>query len=482
MEVIMYPLFALLAGVILTLITGKLLKSDISRAIGIASLIAAMVLLGVFYPFGDNRKIFGDLFILDEFGGFFVFLFLGLAMVTLIGTMRLLDNTHEMVALVLISAIGMAALSITNNLIMLFVSWEIMSLSTYVLTGLGRRKEGTESAMKFFIYGAVSSALVLFAFSLIYGMAGTMQIDQLGPALVSAFSSNPNALGVIALAATILVFGFGYKMGMVPFHLWLPDVYEGAPAPVAGYLAGVTKKVAVVAAAKIFLSAIINVDFAVGGTSGWMIIFAILAVVTMTVGNIAALAQKSVVRMFAYSSISQIGYILIGLTVLDEAGLAASMMQITMHAITTIGAFATIGVLFYKYNLKTFEDFKGLARTNPVIGTGLAILMLSLAGIPPFGGFFSKLFLFKAAVDGGLLWLAIVGVLNSVLSLGYYLPLIRNMFLEKGEDREKLNLADDIRLLGPVTVNIIAAISLMVLPFFVEPLINLLQAAVGVIF
>lgn len=469
MEKILYPLFVILGGVVITLITGKLRKSDISRGIGIASLLTSIVLLGVYNPF-TGVAIFRDLIILDTFGGFFVFLFLGLAIAMLIGSMKLLDEHPEMVALVLLATLGMAALSISNDLITLFVAWEIMSLSTYVLTGLGRKKASTEAAMKYFIYGAVSSALVLFAISLVYGLTGTTNIGLLGPALASL---DATALGVIALAATIFVFGFGYKMGMVPFHLWLPDVYEGAPPPVSGFLAGVAKKVAIVAAARIFLAAMVQVTFA------WELIFAILAVITMTIGNVAALAQKSVIRMLAYSSISQVGYILIGFSVLTSEGLAASMMQITMHAVTTIGAFITVGIILYRHNLKTYDDYKGLGRNNPVIATGLAIMMLSLAGIPPLGGFVSKLFLFRSAVNGGMLWLAIIGVLNSVLSLGYYLPLIRNMYLEKSDKIEKIVSPQEIRCLGPWTINIVVALALFILSAFSQKLLELITQAAG---
>jgi NADH-quinone oxidoreductase subunit N len=469
------PLGVLLGAVVITLITGKLFKTDLSRGIGIASLIVAIILFAVRNPF-TGIMLFNDVIVLDVFGGFFAFMFLGLAILVLLGSMKMLDDTPESVALILLATIGMIAVGISNDLLMLVVSWEIMSLATYVLAGLGKKKMGTEAAMKYFIYGAVSSALILFAVSLVYGVAGTTKIDQLGTAFAAIQVTDTGSIAVIALAATIFIFGFGYKMGMVPFHLWLPDVYQGAPAPVSGFLAGVAKKVAIVAAVRIFLSAIVLTNFR------WDLVFAIVAVITMTVGNIAALAQKNVYRMFAYSSISQMGYILIGFAVLDTNGLAASMMQVTMHALTTVGSFVAIGVISYRRNLDTYDGYKGLGRKNPGIATALSVMMISLAGIPPLGGFFSKLFLFRTAVEGGLLWLTIIGVLNSVLSLGYYLPLIRNMFLEKSEVEEEVtDVKPGLRMLGPNSVAILSAIGMFVLAGVAQLLFNVILQAAGAV-
>ncbi|MHA1115429.1 MAG: NADH-quinone oxidoreductase subunit N [Candidatus Heimdallarchaeaceae archaeon] len=471
MEVIIYPLIALLVGIVLSLITGTLKKGDVARIISILSLITAISLLAVFYPF-NGQRLYSDTIVLDNFGGFFVFLFLSLAVFILLGSTKMLDDHPEMPALLLLSTIGMALIGITDNLVMIFVAWELMSLTTYVLAGLGKREQSTEAAMKYYIYGSVSSALILFSISLIYGITGSMQLSTIA---TIASSLDTTAIGVLLLSATIFIFGFGYKVGMVPFHLWLPDVYEGSPAPVSGLLAGVSKKVAIVATARIFLTGFGDVDF------NWKILYAIIAVITMTVANIAALSQRKVVRMFAYSSISQIGYMIVGFAIFSPEGLAATMMQLTVHAVTTVGAFITIGIIAKKLNLKTYDDYKGLGARKPVLGLGLTIMMLSLAGIPPLAGFVSKLFLFTEAVRANLLWLAIVLVLNSVLSLGYYLPLIRNMYLEKpektteGEEMKKEKF--DTRTIGPIMVNIMTTLAIIIIPIFAQKIFDIITEA-----
>lgn len=465
MHEIFYPFFVFLAGAIISLLVGKFKYGDVARLVSIISVIATAVTLFFLNPFNGD-KLFNDLIKLDSYGAFFTYLFLFLAIATIIGSMKLLDNKPEMPSLVLIATFGIIIVACANDLFMLFIGWEIMSIATYILTGLGRTEQSTEGAMKYFIYGAVSSALIIYAISFVYGLTGTTRLENLANIISTLDASS---ISVIGLIFALFIFGFGYKAGIVPFHLWLPDAYEGAPRPVTAFIAGVAKKVALVASARILFELLINADF------DWSLIIGLIAVVTMSVGNVVALAQKRVARMFAYSSISQVGYILIGFAALSQKSFAGAIFQITTHAITTIGTFIAIGIVSYKLNLETTDDYKGLGRRNPLLGITLTVMMLSLAGIPPFIGFFSKLYLFSAAVEANLLWLAIIGILNSVLSLGYYLPLVRNMFLLQSEDEMPLKV--EKRLFGPMLIVVLTAIALLVLSFAVESLRQVLEIA-----
>ncbi len=472
---ILIPILILLGGIILSLIFGKALKGDISRIIGLLTIITAIVVTAVLNPFTNNQAFHG-LITLDLFGGVFTYLFLSLAIFIIIGSMKMLDNRPEMIALVLFSTLGMILVSISNDLIVIFIAWEIMSLSTYILAGIKRTEKSTEAAVKYFIYGAVSSALVLYAISLVYGLTGTTKIDLIYQELATV---SGNGLYIVGLFATIFIFGFGYKMGMIPFHLWLPDVYEGSPAPVTALLGGVAKKVALVATVRIFVQGFMSANIQ------WKVIFAVVAVTTMTLANIAALVQKRVFRMFAYSSVSQVGYMLIGFAVLTTESIAGMTIQLLVHAVTAVGVFITIGILVEKHGLKTMNDYKGLSKKKPVVSLSLALMVLSLAGIPPLAGFVSKFLLFKSAVDGGMTWLAIVAILNSVLSLGYYLPFLKNIFFDNAiEDQEEKNLPldKDWRWYGPLTITILGALATILLAIFAQAIFNVLLKAAQLLF
>ncbi|MGH9991422.1 MAG: NADH-quinone oxidoreductase subunit N [Nitrososphaera sp.] len=347
------------------------------------------------------------------------------------------SNPAAYYSLILLSTIGMVIIAYSTDFVMLFVAWELMSLPTYALAGFTKRDPiSNEAAIKYFMFGALSSALIVFAMGLVYGLTGTTNIGDSIKALAALDASlTPVALFAVAL----FVAGFGFKMGLVPFHMWLPDAYEGAPTTIAALLAAGTKKAGFAAALRVIVLGMfaLNLD--------WTLTLAIVAVFTMTLGNLGALVQRSVPRILAYSSIAQAGYIMIGIALApySDQALSGSLFHIINHAVMKSAAFiaaAAVAAALAGYSL---EKYRGLGRRMPITAIALSISLLALAGVPPLNGFWSKLVLFGAGINSGPLvewgpWLAIAGVLNSALSLGYYAWIMRKMYMEDAPDMRRV--------------------------------------------
>jgi NADH-quinone oxidoreductase subunit N len=376
----------------------------------------------------------------DMFGSFFA---IALLIVSLMVTasswdyMKGKSNVAAYYSLILLSSIGMVLIAYSTDLVMLFVSWELMSLPTYALAAFSKRDPiSNEAAIKYFMFGALSSGILVLAIGFVYGITGTTNIGESIKALVSL---DQNLIPVGLFATALFIAGFGFKMGLVPFHMWLPDAYEGSPTTISALLAAGTKKAGFAAAIRVVVLGMfaLNLD--------WTITLAILAIFTMTLGNFGALIQRSVPRILAYSSIAQAGYILIGMAVApySDQALSGSLFHIFNHAImksTGFIAAAAVATALASYGL---EKYRGLGIRMPITAIALAISLLALAGVPPLNGFWSKLVIFGAAINSSAyVWwgpyLAIAGVLNSALSLGYYAWIIRKMYMENGPDMSKI--------------------------------------------
>ena len=337
----------------------------------------------------------------------------------------------------LLSSIGMVMIAYSTDLVMLLVSWELMSLPTYALAGFAKRDPiSNEAAIKYFMFGALSSAIIVLAIGLVYGVTGTTNIGD----SIEAFANlDPSLLPIGLLAIALFIAGFGFKMGLVPFHMWLPDAYEGSPTTIGALLAAGTKKAGFAAAIRVIVLGlfVLNLD--------WTITLAILAVFTMILGNLGALVQRSVPRILAYSSIAQAGYIMIGIALApySDQALTGSLFQIMNHAVMKSAGFiaaAAVATAIAGYSL---DKYRGLGRRMPITAIALSISLLALAGVPPLNGFWGKLVIFGAAIDTGPVvpwgpWLAIAGVLNSALSLGYYAWIMRKMYMEEAPDMRRV--------------------------------------------
>jgi NADH-quinone oxidoreductase subunit N len=340
----------------------------------------------------------------------------------------------------------MILIAYSTDFVMLFIAWELMSIPTYALAAFSKKDPiSNEAAIKYFMFGALSTALLVVGIGLVYAVTGTTNIGESITILaeLSALPQNQTSLGGIIpisyLAIGLFIAGFGFKMGLVPFHMWLPDAYEGAPTTIGALLAAGTKKAGFAAAIRVIVIGI----FALG--LEWSLVLAILAVITMTVGNFGALIQKSVPRIMAYSSMAQAGYIMIGLALAPYAASAldGSLFHILNHAVMKSASFLAIAAVAVALASYSLEKYTGLAKRMPITAIALAISLLALAGVPPLNGFWSKLVIFQSAIDSGTVipwgpYLAIAGLLNSALSLGYYLWIIKKMYLDESADMSRV--------------------------------------------
>ena len=434
-------------GVALPVINVALKERGSMISYGIATLIALFAAIGyVLYQLALDHvapaAIFSqDVLVDDAFGSLFAIAMLIVAIFTTVGSFSYMKNKANpsiYFSLILLSAIGMVLVAYSTDLVMLFVAWELMSIPTYILVGFLKKDPiSNEAAIKYFLFGALSSAIIIYGISLAYGVTGSTNI---GEVIQGFMVLDANMIPIGLLAVGMFIAGFGFKMGLVPFHMWLPDTYEGAPPTIATLLAAGTKKAGFAAALRVVVmgSVALSLD--------WTLALGIIAVMTMTVGNIAAVMQKNLARMLAYSSIGHAGYILIGLSIapFSGIGLQGSLFHILNHAVMKGAAFIAVAGIVTALAITHVDKLKGLARRMPITSLGLVISLLALAGVPPLSGFWSKLMLFGAAIDAGTVvwwgpWLAVAGVLNSALSLAYYGWIIRKMYFEGEKKRESKN-------------------------------------------
>ncbi len=456
-----------------------------SRALAAVSLVGIAATMGVelYYIMNGFPAVMGGpntpLLQLDVFAALFALVFLAVAFYVVLASARYVEKDKhqaEYFSLIMLGTVGMMIVASSMDLITLFVGLELASISTFALVAFRKKdKRGAEAATKYFIIGGLSSALALYGISLLYGVTGTTNFLGINAALGS-MGSGLNA--VTLLAVGMLVAGFGFKVAIVPFHMWAPDVYEGAPTPISGLLAASSKKMGIVLLFKIFLVALIAIK------ADWQIMVGVLAILTMTVGNLLALQQTNIKRMLAYSSIAQAGYMIIAIAVATQYGVEGSIFQVITHAFMKGGAFIVVAAMAYVALGENISDYKGLAKRAPFIAFGLTILLFSLAGIPPLSGFASKFVLFSGAIDASqiasqnwMVWLAVAGVLNSALSLYYYVRVVKYMYVEKGTTEEKIRLPWSMTAAIAICVG-----ATIVIGLWPDPVINICADAARTLF
>ncbi len=351
----------------------------------------------------------------------------------------------EFYALLLGVTLGMLLLASSMDFLMLYLSLEMVSIGSYILVGyLKNDRQSNEASLKYLLFGTIATGSMLYGFTLIYGLTGTTKMAGVRQALTAGAGSGENT--VLLLAATVLVLaGFGFKVAAVPFHFWCPDVYTGAPTPVTAFLS-VAPKAAGFAAMMRFLFT--GLSASTGNSESWTplhsldwnILLLMLSVITMTLGNIAALRQDNLKRMMAYSSIAHAGYILMGVVVMTRQGLQSVLVYLITYLFMNLGAFLVVIEIHNRTGSFDIKDYRGLYRRSPFLTIAMTIFMLSLMGIPPFAGFFGKLYVFGAAVNTNLAWFAVVGALNSVIAVYYYARVIKSMIIEAGEDATRIRM------------------------------------------
>ncbi len=411
----------------------------------------------------------------DMFGSFFAIAMLIVSTMTTVGSFNYMrGKAYPAVyySLILLASVGMVLIAYSTDLVMLLVAWELMSIPTYVLAGFMKKDPtSNEAALKYFLFGALSSAIIIYGISIAYGLTGSTNIAQ----VISGFSHlGPDMMPLALLSVAMFIAGFGFKMGLVPFHMWLPDAYEGAPPTISALLAAGTKKAGFAAALRVVIMGTVALNLE------WTFALGIIAIMTMTVGNIAAIMQKNLTRMLAYSSIAQAGYILIGLSIapFSQIGVQASLFHILNHAVMKGAAFIAAAGIITTLAVSHLDKIRGLGKRMPITAIGLVVSLLALAGVPPLNGFWSKLMLFGSAIDAGSIvswapYLAIAGVLNSALSLAYYGWIIRKMYFEEGESDKRVKEPKSI-----IAVMIFSIIFIVAIGVYPDPIIQFTQSAV----
>ena len=386
----------------------------------------------------------------------------------------------EYFALILLATAGMTLMVSAEEILMIFVALELTSLSLYCLAAFNKREyKSLEAALKYFLFGGVSAAFTLFGFSLIYGLTGATQLSEIALAL-SGQPMSPLLLVAMLMVAT----GFGFKIAVVPFHLWAPDTYEGAPSQSAAFIASGSKVASFFLLGKIMILGLAGAEGSAGWkafATGWMPALAILALLSMVLGNFAAIAQSSVKRLLAYSAIAHGGYTLLGILGNSEAGLIAIIYYIITYALAVIGAFAVIHVVERDQGNDQLSSFAGFARRSPLLASSMLVFILSLAGIPPLPGFLGKFYLFAAALDQGanlgLLWLVVIAIAMSAVSLYYYLQILKQIFVVESTDTtEKPFVGTPI--IVPVTLAVLILVVGCLPDLFIAPLADAIQAVV----
>lgn len=433
------PEIAVAATGLIILLIGVFMSPRTKNVLGyLATLGVLAALVLTVRSFGTEATMFSGTVSIDALSQFFKLVFLAVSLIVSLASIKYSENsdhTEEFYTLVLFATLGMMVVASSNDFILLFCAFELASFATYALAGFEKQNPGSlEGAMKYFIIGAVSSALMLFGISFVYGATGTTSIPMIAEN-VSLLAESP--IGIVAVV--LLIAGFGFKMALVPFHMWAPDTYQGSPSVVSSLLSAGSKKMGFVAAFRVFILALAALQ------PDWQFAFTILAVVTMTFGNVVAVSQTSVKRMLAYSSLAQAGYIAMAFAIMTPMALTGGIFYTLAHAFMKGGAFiAAAAVVWMITTQKTgdlqvpdhLDNFRGLGKRMPLAALCMTVFVFALAGIPLTSGFMAKVVLFSSAIQAGMAWLAVIAILNSALSLFYYARLVRYMYFLPPEGKK----------------------------------------------
>ncbi|MBF7083612.1 NADH-quinone oxidoreductase subunit N [Desulfallas sp. Bu1-1] len=426
------------------LILGLIVPKGSRHGLGWLSLLGLLGITGVAVSmWGDSRELLNGMYLVDNYALFWKITFLLSAMLVILGCMRYVDEMGgqaEYYSTVIFATLGMMIMASAGDFITLYLGLELMTIAFIILVCFRKTDvKSVEAGIKYILLAGMSSAVLLYGLSLLYGLTGSVIMLE-----VSRVIAMQPVTPALILAVVMLVAGLGFKISAVPFHMWSPDVYEGAPTPVTSFLAMGSKAASFAILLRLFVAALPGV------WENWTMVVAILAAITMIVGNLVAIPQTNVKRLLAYSSIAQAGYIMVGLVTASEAGIKGVMFYAFLYVFATVGAF-TVAAYFYNVTgSDELKDYAGLSQRSPLMAAVMLVAMLSMAGIPPLAGFVGKFYLFKTIIDG-YLWLAFIGLIMSMVSVYYYLRVALVMYRDEPVD------PTPIKLPSPVAVTLIVA-------------------------
>lgn len=424
LQVVLIPVILSVGAIIVVLI--DTLTPSASRhtyRISLVTLVAAI--LSSFSLWDKQGTAFNNMMVLDSFSLVATFLFILAGLMTILLSHETPYSNSQFHALILLTLIGMVLLVSGSHLIVLFIGLEILSLSVYVLAAFAKRDPlSAESGLKYFLLGSFASAFFLYGMAFIYGGAGSLQLNQIADAIQKPEFANRTFL---LLGIVFLLVGYAFKISLAPFHMWTPDVYEGAPTPVTAFMAATVKAAALASLIRVFLVAFGSV------ASFWIPLLWILSAITMFVGNIAAIWQENLKRLLAYSSIAHAGYMLAGLLASPEQAQQSILYYFAAYVFMNLGAFAVVSYLERNSGMINVAEYQGLAYSRPALAVSMTLFLVSLGGLPPTAGFFGKFYLFRAVLESGYIWLVVIAVLNSAISFYYYLRVVISMFTPEKE-------------------------------------------------
>ena len=444
--------------------------------------LAGISVIGLIIPiaftialWGEQQASFSGMLVVDNFSLFFKFLILGIAALVILSSVDYVSKfarfQGEYYALILLSAGGMMLMASTGELISIYIALELSSISLYALASFLKDPKSSEAGLKYMILGAISSAILLLGMAFVFGLTGTTHLDQIADKVGGLISGGQlTDSPALLLGIVLMVAGFGFKIAAVPFQMWVPDVYEGAPTPITAYLSVASKAAGFAVILRVFYTA-----FGAETISGdWAMIFAVLGAISMTLGNVVAIAQSNIKRMLGYSSIAHAGYIMVGLAAIGTLGKGGVLFFLAGYALANLGAFIAIIAISNKINSDEITDYSGMARRSPVIALILAFCLISLIGIPPTVGFMAKFYIFNAAIQQNLLWLVIIAALNSVISAYYYLRVVKLMYVGEPASEEAIPSSIPLRITLAIT-----SLGVLVLGIYPWLVLRLAETAVA---
>jgi len=427
---------------------------------------------------GSYPAIFSNMLAVDNFALFFKFLFIAAAFLVILASndyvSKLARFQGEYYALILLSALGMMLMAATADLISIYIALELTSISLYALVGFLKDPKSTEASLKYLLLGALASAVLLYGMALVFGFTGATHLGEIAQAIQSMSPQTLLASPALLAGIVLLIAGFGFKIAAVPFQMWVPDVYEGAPTPITAYLSVASKAAGFAIILRVLFSA-----FSVPAwlSLNWGLIFAVLAIISMTIGNVVAIPQTNIKRMLGYSSIAQAGYLMVGLAAVgfatagDFLGQNGVLFFLASYTLTNMGAFIAIIAVSNKLGSDMIADYSGMGKRSPLLALALTLCLISLIGMPPAAGFMAKFYIFSAAVQNNLLWLVVVAVINSVISAYYYLRVVKVMWVGEAASGEAVPSSPSLRLalflscLGVLILGIVPGLVMKVAEF-----------------